>query len=593
MPEPYLRLRDISHIETGTKLRSPPVPSFQTSWDTKPNPLFDIWTVTSASEVVPGVVTPLVASTFNHYDEIALRRLMREFPGGHKVRIFKPPVANFFGIFAGRLALNIGFTAAAMSMLDPKIAEAMLQQLFTSSGGAERFLVASSDKMLAANYEVATAQRRAAPGQLAATKLRLLAERHARRASADANLTPAEAWSRWEALWGDNTDLLNRHYVVSVAAAEFQVRLAALLADNDLDPTAVVPLCSGLGDLESALPPQALFDVARAALRHADLAAALEAEGAEAVLPKLSAWPGFVKVFDRFLEVYGYRGQGEVDPTNADWSEEPLFALSQVRSMLSLGDKDAPKAHVRQATARRRAFEKTVRRQLPALRRPLFDLLSDQAQHFTRLRELSKATWVMGMRRARAPYLAMAGGLARRGAIAQSDDLRFLVQSEVKSLCAGRSIGEAANIVGSRRREFRRARRFDLPDHWVGKPKTRRRPPPKPTKVLAGLGVSEGQGPVTGMVRIVPSAEAGFAREVAPGEILVAPFTDAPWTPLFIPAGAVIVETGGVLSHAATVAREFAIPCVAMVKDATRLLHDGDRVTVDGRTGSVIVVERD
>ncbi|MEA3217966.1 MAG: rifampicin phosphotransferase, partial [Acidimicrobiia bacterium] len=364
------------------------------------------------------------------------------------------------------------------------------------------------------------------------------------------------------------------------------------LSDNDLDPTAVVPLCSGLGDLESAMPPVALFDVARAALRHSDLAAALEADGAEAVLPRLPAWPAFVRVLDRFLEVYGYRGQGEVDPTNADWSEEPLFVLSQVRSMLPLGDEDAPKAQVRQATARRRAFEKTVRRKLPTLRRPLFDSLTDQAQHFTRLRELSKATWVMGMRRARTPYLAMARGLARRGAIAQYDDLRFLVQSEVKSLCAGRAFAEAANVVDERRRTFLRAQRYDVPDHWVGVPKARRRPPPKPSEVLSGLGVSAGSGPVTGMVRIVPSAEAGFARDVARGEILVAPFTDAPWTPLFIPAGAVIVETGGVLSHAATVAREFAVPCVVMVKDATRLLHDGDTVTVDGRTGSVTVVGR-
>jgi pyruvate,water dikinase len=106
---------------------------------------------------------------------------------------------------------------------------------------------------------------------------------------------------------------------------------------------------------------------------------------------------------------------------------------------------------------------------------------------------------------------------------------------------------------------------------------------------LSGLGVSIGAGPVTGTARIIPSAEAGLARDIAVGDVLVAPFTDAPWTPLFIPASAVVVETGGVLSHAATVAREFGIPAVVMVKDATRLIRDGDTVTVDGAAGTVTV----
>ncbi|HLZ68641.1 MAG TPA: PEP-utilizing enzyme, partial [Dehalococcoidia bacterium] len=69
----------------------------------------------------------------------------------------------------------------------------------------------------------------------------------------------------------------------------------------------------------------------------------------------------------------------------------------------------------------------------------------------------------------------------------------------------------------------------------------------------------------------------------------VAPFTDAPWTPLFVPAAAVVVETGGLLSHAATVAREFGIPAVVAVKGATRLIKTGQLVTVDGSTGQVTV----
>jgi pyruvate,water dikinase len=88
-------------------------------------------------------------------------------------------------------------------------------------------------------------------------------------------------------------------------------------------------------------------------------------------------------------------------------------------------------------------------------------------------------------------------------------------------------------------------------------------------------------------VRIV-RGPGDFAR-VRPGDILVCPFTDPAWTPLLRIAAGVVTETGGVLSHAAIVAREFAIPAVLGVSDATGRLRDDAVVTVDGTTGTVTV----
>jgi pyruvate,water dikinase len=110
------------------------------------------------------------------------------------------------------------------------------------------------------------------------------------------------------------------------------------------------------------------------------------------------------------------------------------------------------------------------------------------------------------------------------------------------------------------------------------------------SKSLTGLGVSAGIA--VGRARIILNAEAAFEREIEPGDVLVAPFTDTPWTPLFIPAAAVVVETGGMLSHAATVAREFGIPCVVLVHDATRIIREGDTVRVDGAAGTVKIERR-
>jgi phosphohistidine swiveling domain-containing protein len=198
----------------------------------------------------------------------------------------------------------------------------------------------------------------------------------------------------------------------------------------------------------------------------------------------------------------------------------------------------------------------------------------------------------MGVRRARAPYLALANRLAEAGVIADADDCRFLTMAEVDKAVAGKPAADLAARIGARRKQYVKAADYVLPDNWEGNAKVTKRPEATTASELAGLGVSVGAGPVTGTARIIPSAEAGLARDIKPGEILVAPFTDAPWTPLFITAGAVVVETGGVLSHAATVAREFGIPAVVMVKGATTSIADGDRVTVDGAAGTVTIVRR-
>jgi pyruvate,water dikinase len=84
-----------------------------------------------------------------------------------------------------------------------------------------------------------------------------------------------------------------------------------------------------------------------------------------------------------------------------------------------------------------------------------------------------------------------------------------------------------------------------------------------------------------------PSDPAGLE----PGDVLVAPITDPSWTPLFVPAAAVVVDVGAQVSHAVIVSRELGIPCVVSVHDATRTIPDGAIVTVDGSAGTVTVID--
>jgi pyruvate,water dikinase len=102
---------------------------------------------------------------------------------------------------------------------------------------------------------------------------------------------------------------------------------------------------------------------------------------------------------------------------------------------------------------------------------------------------------------------------------------------------------------------------------------------------LTGIGVSPGR--YTGRARVITSLS--LDSDLEPGEVIVAVTTDASWGPLFLAAGAVVVETGATISHAAIVSRELGIPAAVSVADATRRIRDGTTITVDGNAGTVFV----
>ncbi|MEY2449268.1 MAG: rifampicin phosphotransferase [Acidimicrobiaceae bacterium] len=481
---------------------------FVTDWDTAPNPTYDIWTSVNGSEIIPGVLSPLVASTFNRFDYIGLRRLMATYPGGDNATLAPPPAGNFFGVFGGRLALNNGFSVAAVSALDADIAQAILQQFFTGASGGESFIVDSTDEERAAAAATAAEQRKAAPAMLAGWRAALYAERATSRAVRDLHLDLESAWERWNELHQDNfCNYVNLHYIVSIAAADHQVRLGGVIQAGQGDPNVVVALCSGLGEVESSQPAVQLYRLAalvrdRNELR--DIAEHGSIDTLQRALDEDTTQVG--DAYRSLLFDFGYRGQGEVDPTNPDWSEEPAFALSQVRSMLAVPDRDSPVVSIAHAVQRRETLEAELRAGLPSELHDAFDEHLAAAQHFTRMRELSKATWVLACRRVRSPYLALSRRLAEAGVVDEADDARFLTYDEIATIVQGGPMTDAAERVDRRRAQAAEAEHHRLPDNWIGQPEGERLGAFDATAdVLTGLGVSVGDGPVRGTARIIPS----------------------------------------------------------------------------------------
>ncbi|NKX51849.1 phosphoenolpyruvate synthase [Arthrobacter deserti] len=305
-----------------------------------------------------------------------------------------------------------------------------------------------------------------------------------------------------------------------------------------------------------------------------------------------------------FLARYGHRAVAEIDLGMPRWSEDPAHLLGVVANYLRAGGRPSPDARFAQAAAQ--AEEKVAdlvaraRRAGPAgpLRAAAAGLGLRRARQLAGLREQPKFYIIYAFAALRRQLSAVGGELAEGGRIARAEDIYFLSPDEARAGLRGTDLKE---LVARRRRGYDRelqrryVPRLLLSDGTdveaaaaaaagAGVPGTAAPGGGAAGTVLTGSPASAGT--VTGRARGVTDP---VGARLEPGEILVAPSTDPGWTPLFLTAGALVMEMGGAISHGAVVAREYGIPAVVGVPDATLRLETGQTITVDGAAGTITV----
>ena len=565
-------------------------------WDALPNPQFNFWTIGNVSEVVPGVVRPFTA-TFYHQMEYESTRATSDWVGVlDLVPSYPPPTANFLNVFAGRYALNLAWANAIIATWQVSGPSGLMDQYITSTEGADIKAQAIADTERA--QRVWRTVRRIwgrLEGMVARDRERIEALRAQERERDCFVLSERQLWRHALRLRRQQAMPFMRHLVVSGAAGDHTDRLNKFL-DRALpghDPALVIALTSALRNVESAAPAKGAWDVAKFVAERKELADEVHRLAPHEIAERLrdprgADWQAFAEKFQEFIAAHGFRGQREVDPSAADWEEERAFALSVIKSYLDAPEAKNPHLLEEQTARAREAIEAQIGPAIPRSMRAEYRELLSGAQKFTRMRESTKANWVRLTRTLRPPLRELGRRFAGRGLIAEPDDLFWLLESEVAAAVRGERDAETAHAAVARRKaEAARLAETELPEVFTVPVTPTPKTAPAAGNVLQGMPVSAGQA--SGPARVVLSAEAAMETDLEPGEVLVAPFTDAPWTPLFVPAAAVVVETGGILSHAATVAREFGIPAVVAVKGATQLITTGQTVTVDGMTGTVTV----
>jgi len=313
------------------------------------------------------------------------------------------------------------------------------------------------------------------------------------------------------------------------------------------------------------------------------------------LLAAIEAYPpasGFLTAFRSFLDRFGHRESVLTLASQPAWRNAPEIPLGVIQSMVagdapvrSVDQMDRPtNEDARWQQARDEILASSMLGREPL--RALFLRALREARRFPRLREDTHFYLTLGLPMVYATLQELGRRLHEVGALDEPRDVFHLKLAELPA--AGRwwpptdeAVGRIRTLVA--RRAAKRASLADVPwlDDTVPEPLANRK-----GAVVAGLAGSPGiaEGPV----RVIKdSSQFGTLH---PGDVLVAPFTSPAWTPLFQRASAIVVDSGGPLSHAAIVAREYRIPAVLATVDATRRLQDGQQVRVDGTRGLVFRV---
>jgi phosphohistidine swiveling domain-containing protein len=410
-------------------------------------------------------------------------------------------------------------------------------------------------------------------------------------------LTDAELVGHARSFLGELDNAFAQHDYSSLASTVGQAMLAELCTRVDRSD-ALLDLISGLGDVESASPSSALWDLSRLVNGSAQVTALFD-QGVGHVAAALAGGtdgdvPRFRDAFGTFLEEFGMRGPNEWDIRARSWDADPRQALAHVDTLRHSPDSGSPQARATRLSQRREAVSQELRQALAGDEGALgtLEVALRSAKDCIPLREQTKANAVVVVNEVRLALRELGRRGVDAGRLSEPEDMMMLLAAELDDYVADPD--RFSTVIEERLGGYRSL--FDLEPPFIiaqdVPPLTewKRRSRPREAAAQEGTvlrGVAGSAGTYTGRARVLRDLADAGALE--PGEVLVAPLTDAAWTPLFLVAGAVVVDMGALNSHAVVVSREVGLPCVLSVTEGTTRITDGMLLTVDGTAGTVSV----
>jgi pyruvate,water dikinase len=307
--------------------------------------------------------------------------------------------------------------------------------------------------------------------------------------------------------------------------------------------------------------------------------------------------PTAAQEIDAFLKVYAGRGLGEIDMGSSRWGEDPTRVFEMLNSYLSIEDADMAPDVVfeRSAQEAQTAIDELVHLAGQNgggwLRAHQARFLAGRMRALMGMRESPKFFVVRLMWVAHHALEQSGQELVQAGLLEQSDDIFFLTTNEIRALARREERDWRAMIAERRAVRRRELARRQIPRLLLSNGRA----------FYEGLQAEDdGKGSLVGSP-VSPSSVQGRVRvvldprnaQLQSGEIMVCPGTDPSWTPLFLTAVGLVMETGGMMTHGAVVAREYGIPAIVGVDRATQRLKTGQLIRIDGSSGRITLLDEE
>ncbi len=338
----------------------------------------------------------------------------------------------------------------------------------------------------------------------------------------------------------------------------------------------------------------ALLDVADVIRPHPEVVAFLRQVEDDGFLDELPVLAGGREARDAiraWLDTYGMRCPGEIDITRPRWSERPTTLVPLILGNIANFDPGAGQRRFEQGRQVAWKKEQELLERLQAL--PDGEGKAEEARRmigrvrtFAGYREYPKYGMISRYFVYKQALLEEAERLVEAHVLREKEDIFFLGFDELHGVARTRQVDD--QLIRQRKDAFRSYQALTPPrvlssDGEIIAGAYRRED--RPAGALVGLPVSAGT--IEGRARVIlDMAEA----DLEPGDILVTAYTDPSWTPLFVAIAGLVTEVGGLMTHGAVIAREYGLPAVVGVEQATRLIQDGQRIRVHGTDGYVEIL---
>jgi pyruvate,water dikinase len=364
------------------------------------------------------------------------------------------------------------------------------------------------------------------------------------------------------------------------------------------DPMAFQALLTGVPERSETMKANhMLWEMSEKIRRSASLRETFEANPGAAFFTACAGTPDgddFLDYYQRFIELYGQRGQPDRDIYVPRRVEDPGIDYTAIASMLSTAESQDPEIKERDNNARREAFadqviEKIRRGPLGSVKAEIFKIVYAWSIRFVIARDNERNFLDHCTLSIRLGFMEIGRRLAERGVFESEDDVWYVTRRELYALLEGARLTPLmrTKITARRRDHHRMLTRDYAPPKYIANNRGQDLDVTEDLGdgVLRGTGTA--RGTVTATARVVKQLK--DVGRVCEGEILVVNATDPGWTPVFHIISGIVLETGGILAHGSCLAREYGLPAV-QIADAMQRIPDGATITLNGDSGSVTVV---